>query len=260
MDNLFRDIQRLELIGEDYTGLEKFPLTVRLEDFVRYYLSRFLRNLKTVFSNFSHPEIADFHDRHRIKLTAVFKDPFFSLNGILVPIPHAMIMSYATTLEELLKLLEVVSFDTLNEDLVKFQTTFNTGDFSTNSTSMSFSTSQFEEGKKILGGLYGKMGLTHALAEDVLGTLSDTNTVLIQLETATLKYFPQVVVLNKTVGSLSELHSKIMIPVDQQELIKSALLSLAYRISLGAITLNHLQQLEHAFTKTLDVLLKKHKT
>lgn len=256
MGDLFRDLVRLNLVSQMWLGQERFSSTVRFKDFVLYYFTRFVRNLTHAFSDFSSSEIADFNHRHSAKIDLLTKHPSLDLKGIIIPIPRGMRYSYLETLKQLLSFLEGIHPATVKSDLTALLHVMGTDKLKDlridGYTKQTFDTTKHEIGK-----LFGKTGLTHSTAPQALGSKANIKAVNTQLLEVTGKYYPVLISLNTLLRDIEDRHNETEWTVQDKEILAGYLMIMAYRLSILAVVMDHVQSIEHGFVGSMDILLKK---
>lgn len=256
MVDLFRDAARLEILTECPLGLERLEVVSHLKDFYKYYFSRFLTNLTHVFKDFKHSEIEAFQLQKGRRIALLHKTPLVKFKDTIVPVPRGMIGSYRETLYSIEGLLADVSSDRLLKDLSAFTQAI--GNDSLNTTTLaSYTKDQFESAKSTLSGLFSKNGLSHKLAGSALQSVEEISQVTHDLSSLTKTYYPEVLALNGAIPHLEEAHHKEFSKGLILQESSALLMSLAWRLSIFAICLDHIQTIEHAFVQTLDILLKQ---
>lgn len=253
MGNLLRDINRMECILDFDMGLERFSISTRVKDFVKYYFTRFFTNISHAFKDFSRSELVDFDKRYQLQLDQTLKNPLIHLKDTIVPIPKGMINPYLETLETLVSVLGTISPGSLEDDLRSVETALEKNDPSL-LYSPKYSKKDFEKSKKIIGSLYTKNGLTHVTASSALVSLEETIRVRSLLSSLTIEYYPEVLTLLTTIKSLENIHSSVTIDPQDTEKYGTVLMEAAYRMSIFAIVMDCIQDMEHAFVKALTVL------
>jgi hypothetical protein len=255
MYNLFYDVSVLESLSSDKVGLEAIAIRSRIADFFSHLHRKFLVNLKHAFKDFAHSQIQQYNSKYERSIASFLKDPLLDYRETIVPIPKAMVMSYPETLRALETLLTHVKSDTLLSDLTQFKD-IDTSDKVSRIRIDTYSKSDFERDKQTIGKLYGKYGLTHHLASEVLKTPSDvveTNRSLIGI---TSKYYREIIDLN---GLMSDIEKNYQIdtldPSDKDRLV-SLLMTMAYRLSIFATIMDHIQDMENNFVLSMDILRK----
>jgi hypothetical protein len=256
MDDLNRDLSRLGLIHQMPVGLESFSSSVYFKDFVHYYFTRFVMNLTHAFKDFTMSEIVDFNHRHRDKLELLFKYPTLSLNGIIVPIPKGMVKPYDQTLNVLMQCFAQCHPETIVADMQAL-----VGALERNSVKglqlSKYSKEDFDSAKVMIGKLFGKTGLTHATADHVLLSKNSIKRVNDELVSVTKTHYSTLINLNNIVKTLESKHSKSQLSKNDRDSTAQYLMTLAYRLSIIATVMNHVQAMEHSFVESLDILLKK---
>lgn len=253
MDKGDRDLERLSLIVESAFGLEAFALTTRMADFTRYYFSRFLINIKDSFKDFSRTELETYLHRYARQIDLTLHDPLLNLDTMVVPIPKDMIHSYQETLDQFLQCLDhidAVDLVTQLEDIVQ---RFKVSEFTT-LPKPSYQKTAFDKDKSVISKLYRQQGLSVTPAKMAFTSLDNVNEVKVKLDALTRFYYPMILSLRKAIDALEHTHAEITIPSDQAKIVQTQLMSLAYRVSIFAVIMDHLQKMEHAFVKVLEQL------
>lgn len=254
MDDLFRHVARLNLIYELPIAQEKFSLNTHLKDFGRYYFGRFVTNLTHVFSDFSQSEIADFNQKHQSKIAHLTKYPALNLDKTIIPIPKGMVKSYNQTLSDLLKILDPVSPQTLKSDLESLLSAM--GNNTIRSLTVSpYSKKQFDDAKHAIGKLFGKTGLTHVTASYGLGSLNEIKDTNKHITTTVSRYYPDIVALNPLLKRIEDTHQNLTWSDADRILLTKHLMMTAYRLSIFAVVMDHVQDIEHGFVKSLGAIL-----
>jgi hypothetical protein len=252
MDNLYKDINRLTLITDWAIGQERFSLGTKIKDFTTYYFTRFVTNLTHVFADFSSSEIADYNNRHSAKLKVLSNRSVEPLKDLIVPIPHGMISSYSQTLNSLTQCLTDLHPEQLEVELNQCLI------LPTEETSSTvYTKSSFEQAKKQIGKLFAQTGLSHSTVDVVLGSVSTILTTNNHLVHLTQKYYPLAIALNTKLNHIEQDHAKQSWSNEEREIISQQLMTLAYRLSIFAVVVKHLQEIEHGFVKSLQLLLDK---
>ena len=254
MDDILRDIQRLEHITQSTMALERFSVMTRIGDFVRYYFSRFLKNAHHALKDFSQSEIEQFNQRYHKQVGLTLKDPLLSIKDVIVPIPKGMVGSYHATLISLTEILSKIHVETLKDDLANVLKAVESADASL-LHKPSLTQAQFNRSITMVGKLYSVNGLTHTTAEHALVSLAETQDVNLILQGLSKEYYPQAIEMANLVDSIDKVHGSVSIPPEQAGQFSAALMSVAYRVSLYAVVLEHAQDMEHTFTKALKTLL-----
>lgn len=254
MDDLYRDIRRLEMICDESTGLEAFSLAHRTKDLVGYFFTRFIDNIRHRNTLFLHSELAQFHMRYRSQISDILKSENRNLDDYIVPIPKGMIHSYWETLSTLSKLLTDIRADALEND---FHTLHLMLTDTTTVEPQRFTVQAFESCKAQIGKLYGTGGLAHTLASKVFpqqGDLANTDTTLLR---AVKDNYPRAILLNKGAQEFSEEHDKHASAHPDIPEMNQAIMAMAYRLTIFAVVVDHLQNMEHAFVKVLEIFRRK---
>lgn len=249
MDNLYRDLRRMEVVEASFMGMEKLNLSLRMHDFLQYYFLRFMSNVKFALKDFTHSEIASYVARHERILERILKDPLYSISGTIVPIPKGMIGSYRETLTTLLDILTTVHAETLEVDLGVLVS----GQFDSISHT-TVTKASFDLGKQKLGAMYSSVGLSHTLSEIALEDLPTIRDSKQKLLNVTAQYYPQTIRIHKLIDTFDKTHSTAVIESDKSQMVRDALMSLAYRVSLFSVVMDKIQELEHSFVKCLEIL------
>lgn len=254
MLNTLRDVGRLDILLEENLALEKFSLN-HFYDFFSYYYNRFLVNISSIFKDFTTSEISDFNFRHKQKLKEFFFNKKLDFSKILIPIPPGMIFSYLETLLELEGILTRSEISSLYHDLnqIHQQLTVRKIDSQFKTT---YSDIQFEDDKKILGSHYQKKGLTHKLAGHVFKSVEEIKDVNDRLEEIAL-FYPQLIDVYKLFPQIEQAFKSHSWSVEDKQALAPQLLEIAHRLAIIGVTMQQVQKMEHAFTKTLNILLKE---
>lgn len=256
MGDIFRDLVKLNLISQLWIAQERFSSAVKFKDFVFYYFSRFTKNLTHAFSDFSSSEIIDFNSRHREKIDLLTKHPSLQLEGVIVPVPRGMRYSYLMTLKQLLAALDEIHPATVKRDLTALLRVMGT-DKLKDLVVDDCSKETFETAKNEIGKLFSKTGLTHSTAPFALGSKTDIKSVNTQLLEVTGKYYPDLLSLNTILKAIEDRHNETTWTAKDKETMASYLMTMAYRLSILAAVMDHVQSIEHGFVGSLDILLKK---
>lgn len=255
MDSLYRDVGRLELILKDLKGLESFSLNIRLNDFISYFFKRFLVNFKSITKPFASSELEMFISRHSKKVNLVLSDPLISLKDILIPIPKGMINPYKETLSSLLEILVAINAEIISHDLEIIISNINNSDSVKTLHNPRASLKVYEDCKKTIGSLYSTKGLLNVPGNLAFLRFEDlVITKDILLQTVKFKY-PEVIKIHKLVSEIDNLHSEQMISEQTMNSVRDVVMDVAYRVSIFAVVMNHIQELEHAYVKSLNVLI-----
>ena len=256
MGDVLRDAMRLYLLHEMPIAQERMSVASHLKDFTYYYFSRFTLNLKTVFSTFTTSEIADFNRRHLHGLKLLTKGSLPNVGQVILPIPKGMLNPYQKTLEALVKVLNSTSAASIRQDLEQLRDAMKAKTLP-GSTLPSYSKTQFDQAKVQIGLLFGKTGLTHATAEHVLATTQEIDEVNTKLLELTQTYYPELLVIGQVIEEIEHLHSDGQWSERNKLILSGKLMSLAYRLSIIAVVMDHVQKVEHGFVQSLSILLKK---
>jgi hypothetical protein len=87
-----------------------------------------------------------------------------------------------------------------------------------------------------------------------LASLSETTKVNDILLSVTRDYYPQVISMAKLIDELETAHNKTYANVTQSGVLRVKLMETAYRVSIFAVVMDHIQAMEHAFVTTLTTL------
>lgn len=253
MGDPFREVQRLELFETAFDGLEAFSVSARMSDFIGYYFSRFISNVKHSFKDFTHSELEIINKRYERQITLTLTDPLLTIDDLRVSIPKGMLLSYSHTLDQLLICLSHIQADKLVRDVESLTNLIYVSE--PDHIPKPFYTKQdFERDKKNIGSLYNPTSLSYSLGKTALSSLAETKQVNDTLLTLTRDYYPQVIKLNKQIDALETVHQKTFGPIEQSTQLRNALMGMAYRVSILAVIMDHLQTMEHAFVTTLTLL------
>lgn len=257
MDNLYRDISRLELITQDILAEESFSVKTRFSDFVAYFFRKFLSNISSINKPFAQSELQLFLMRHKDKSELLIKDPLLSLKDLLLPIPKGMQKSYLETLTELKSVLEAVYFSEIKEDLSVIVDSLNKTGAIEAIPRIKISSSIYEKSKKRIGVLYSNRGLMNIPGNLAFLNLQDVNNTKTMLLNIIEQSYSEVIEIHKFVNTIDQLHSDNIIDNDKMSVVRDSILDLAYRVSIFAVVMNHVQEIEHSFVKCLSVFITK---
>jgi len=253
MGDPFREVYRLEQLELCFDGLESFSIDSRMKDFVGYYFSRFITNVKHRFQDFSQSELEQFNKRYERQISLTLKDPLLVIDDIRVAIPKGMLLSYYQTLEKLLMCLAHIQADRLTNDLKQLSLNVYTGSDEALPKSI-YTKKTFESDKKTIGSLYNPTSLSYSLGKAALVSLPETIEVNDILLSLTRDYYPQVISMAKLIDELETAHDKTYANVKQTSLMREKLMETAYRVSVFAVVMDHIQAMEHAFVTALTTL------
>lgn len=252
MRDLERDVTRLDYLLYVDMGLEAFSVSTRMADFFQYYANRFVSNIKHAFRDFSHPELVNYYSRFKRQVDLTLSDPLIRFNDLVVPIPRGMLASYKDTLDGLSNILERIhapelfgDFDTVAAELKGSSPSL---------PKSSYTKKMFEQDKSTIGGLYSKVGLTHSTSKKVLVSLTEVRVVKQTLIDLTTQYYAQTIAFSKRVDEFDKTFTGETLSVSDRAKAAEALAQLAYRLSIFAVVLDHIQGMEHAFVKVLETL------
>lgn len=254
MGDLGRDVARLNLILELSIGQENLQPLSQARDFATYYFTRFWSNLTSIFKDFSTSEITDYERKHHSQITHLLKYPSWNMTGVILPIPKGMVGSYRQTLLSLLEVLSIAKPKMLLGDLQNLQQAIQRKNLST-LTDTPCDKSDFEQAKGMISKLFGKTGLTHATAPYVLATQGDVREVLTGLTDLTEQYYPEILKLQKLIPAIEDVHKKATWSGKDKAILSAQLMTLAYRLSIFATVMEHVQDVEHRFVMSLDTLI-----
>ena len=253
MADPFREMYRLEQLELSFDGLEAFSVSSRVSDFVGYYFSRFITNIKHSFKDFSQSELEIFTKRYESQIALTLKDPLLVMEDMRIAIPKGMLLSYYATLEKLLMCLAHIQADHLTRDLDHLTLIVYTGSDSRPSNVV-YSKRQFEADKKTIGGMYNPTSLSYTLGKTSLVSLPETREVNDILLSITRDYYPQVIKMSKLIDALETVHQREYANKTQPDVLRAALMDMAYRVSMFAVVMDHIQTMEHAFVTALATL------
>lgn len=253
MDEIFRDIRRLETMVDSSLGLEKLSLPVQFGELIQYYLYRFLTNIHHSLRDFSRSEIEDYNHRYKYQLDRTLSDPLLSIDKLILPVPKGMIHPYGKTLSALLDILEEISVRSLLDDVtaVNIAILNNDGKYLPKTK---YPSKKFNEDKIKIGSLYSKNGLTHVTGQHAFSSTTEIKPVNLSLIDITKQFYPEVLKINTLVSSIDKEGSEQDISKIDKTKLTASLMDTAYRVSIFAVIMDHIQNMEHAFVKTLDVL------
>lgn len=255
MYNSVSDLHRLELITDSFIGLEKIELShsVRFKDFTTHYFNRFISNLTYSFKNFSKSDLNNYNSRHKRQLELVLSDPLLSLGELIVPIPKGMVNSYTYTIHQLKSTLDSVEPESLIKSLKALP-----GAVISNTLSgyndKDYNRHWFEIDKANIIALYSKHGLTHNTAQFALSDIDYIKVANTKLLKIVDDNYPIVIELENVLKLVEKIHSEVDLSVVDQTTLKDHLMSLGYRLSIFAIVMEHIQDIEHNFIQCLDIL------
>lgn len=256
MDDIFRDISRLNLIYEIPIAQESLSPITHIKDFVKYYFTRFVTNLSHVFNDFSISEIEEFNKRHLDKISLLVKHPSFNLEGVVVPIPKGMVNSYNKTLTSLMSLLETTHPTVIKQDFQLLLTAMDSRHLDNLKTSL-YSKDTFNKTKFSIGNLFGKTGLTHSVAKVVLVSKSEIKSVNDSLLTITKQYYSDIIALNEMIKTLENHYTSTSWTDAEKVILSKEFITMAYRLSILAVIMDHIQSIEHMFIESLKILFPK---
>lgn len=254
MDNLYRDISRLDHISESALALESFSILTRMGDFTRYYFKRFFGNIFDVFKNFSHSEIQDFHKRYQIQIQRTLNDPLLNVDDLLVAVPKGMQKSYRETLSDIAIVLESVKSQSILTDLEELTQTLYHGQVK-NLPKQDYTKASFDRDKTILSKLFSQVGLSQGLGKTYLESLSTVKDCDAYLVTITRDLYSKTLDIKSALENLERTHDTSNYQSTQDAVfVKDALLTMAYRLSTFAVCMDLLQRIEHSFVIMLGQL------
>ena len=250
MADVFRSIQRLENFDDAFEGLESFSIGMRMQDFVKHYFTRFLSNIKTVSKDFSRSEIDLFNSRWTKQIDLALKDPLANIDRLRVAIPTGMIGSYYDTVQALVLCLAHIHADRLHRDLTTM-TSILGGNGMSNTDFPTYSKRDFDIDKVTISKLYSSTGLSYSLGKSALVSLAETRGVNAMLLSLTSVYYPMVMALNRKIDELERTHRDSGVSSNTDASWRKSLMDLAYRVSIFAVVMDHIQSMEHSFTNAL---------
>ena len=255
MDKLARDLLRLERYTQDPLGLEFLAPIHHLGNFINYYFTRFVKNISHVFSDFSGSLILDFNQKYKTKLH-VLDTKTFSYRDKLVQIPGGMQLSYQETLDGLLKILQEIHVDSLYHELKDLTTVFTTGVYH-HPQIHACDGFEFERLKRRLQPLYSEKKIHVTTGAAAFPNASDFGKVNKDLLAVTQTYYKTTIQLPALLTDLETQHKHIALKLEDKDkvVLMHDLMSLAYRLSLFSVVIDHIQTMEFCFTKTLATLL-----
>lgn len=256
MDSLSRDVSRLDLILNLSVGQERLSPALHFKDFLHYYFTRFVSNVQHVFKDFKGSEIEDFNRRHASKIAFLNTAPAIQLNDLIVFIPKGMIQPYKQTTKALLDILAKVAPDQLAVDLQALLDHMASGTIK-DLTLQPYDKVQFDKAKIDIGKLFGKTGLLHSTGAHVLVSKADIVSVNTTLLDTTKTCYPTILSLNQMIKTVEGQYAKSQLSEQDKLVLSGHFMTLAYRLSIFATVMEHVQQIEHAFTKSLDIVLQK---
>lgn len=256
MHDLHRDIARLQIVDESFVGLEKFSTKTRLNDLVHYFLQKFLINFKTISNDFSYSELDNFLIRHREKTQKILRDPLVDFRELLLPIPKGMIHSYSTTITKLIKIIDDVSGQYILEDLENIWENLKPNP-SVPMFEPRFSLTKYNLSREEIGSLYSTKGLMVVPGDKAFSDTNDLNLTKVLLIKTTTPHYAQVIEIHHLVDQINRSHSDNEIPTEILDSVKGSILDLAYRISIFSTIMKHVQEMEHAFVKVLNILINQ---
>lgn len=256
MDSLSRDLSRLDLIVNMSIGQERMGPALHFKDFMHYYFTRFITNLTHVLKDFTTSEIEGFNRRHASKIEYLAKYPALPLDDLIVPIPKGMIQPYKQTTKTLQAVLAAVGSDTLVADMQTLLDHMVPGKIKEVNLPL-YTKSQFDTARNDIARLFGKTGLLHSTGGHVLVSKTDILSVNTNLIDITKVYYPNVLSLNQLVKTLEGHYGRTQWNDKDKTILSGQFMSLAYRLSIFATVMDRVQELEHGFTKSLQILLQK---
>lgn len=257
MADLLHDIGHVELLGDDQVAVESLSLGGRVTDVLDYYFTRFSRNLKDVFKNFSAAEITDVNERHKRAISQLlWKTDFNETVNTLIPIPKGMVGGYDGTLGELITILAHAGYDTIKLDVLNVEAAV-CRDTPLGAAINSYSRDQFLRAKKQLGSLFTTKGLTHDLVKNRFKNMADVNSTNTRL-LGIVKHYPDILTIHDSLKKIEKHHATENWSESDRKVITPLFLTLGYRLSIIAVTMEHIQALEHQFSQTLKLLVNHH--
>lgn len=253
MGDPFREVMRLEQFNLAFDGLESFSVSTRMKDFVSHYFSRFIINIKNSLSDFSQSELQTFLSRYSRQVDVTLSDPLLVIDDIRVNIPKGMLNSYYKTTQSLLLCLAHIHADRLVDDIRKLTMIVYTGANEALREPV-YTKVMFEADKKTIGSLYNPTGLSYSLGGVSLVSLSETKDVKDILASITRDYYPQVIQMSKDIDTLEMTHERQFSSQKQTNELRESLMETAYRVSIFAVVMDHIQNMEHAFVLALTTL------
>ena len=253
MYELYRDLQRLELIMESSVGCENITASVRISDFIKGFFFRIHHNFKTFDSHFSYSEIEHYNAKHSGALKVIFSDPMIDLTDTLFPIPKGMHGTYPDTLIGLVNILTSIDAEQLYKDLIALESRLNQG-VTTYDNLIKYSKERFNHDIKAIGFMFGTKGMTHTLTKQSIVDLATTKAVNNTLMTISKIFYPMVVSIPDILVKLENTHKTLNLDTDHKRDLSQVLMSLAYRLTVFGIVMGHVQALEHNFVQCLDII------
>lgn len=255
MLDLLRDANRLTLFSQDVLALERFTVTAHLHDFFVYYYQRFITNVTHVFKDFTTSELSDFNKRHSQKLKQFFEANYLDLTKILITIPQGMVGSYLETLLELEGILHRAELSSLAHDLNQLHQELLSKKIDPH-FKITYTDQQFNDDRIILGNLYHKKGLTHKLSNQVFQSLKEVKQVNERLESITF-FYPQLLEIYKLFPQIEENFKDHEWSLEEKQSLAPQFLEMAQRLSIIGVVMQQIQKMEHAFVKTLILMMKE---
>lgn len=262
MGDPFRETYRLEQFDLGFDGLESHSVSAKIQDFVEYYFSRFITNIKHSFKDFSQSELLITNKRYQRQIDLTLNDPLLRIQDLRVSIPKGMLLSYYQTLEKLILCLTNIKADRLILDLNKLSDSLQHD--ANHVDDLAFYTkTMFESDKKIIGSLYSTIGLSYTLGKNALVSLTETQQVNNMLLSVTRDYYPKVIEMSSVIDALERNDRLGSSSTPPSQLVRHSLMGMAYRVSMFAVVMDHIQNMEHAFVTALNTLKEqsnKHRT
>ncbi len=241
-----QDMFRLEIIGESFTTSTLSEIPDKINSFTQYWFGRFFSNITHVLLDFSKSEIQDFENRNRVQLNRILTDPLFTFGDNLYPIPPGMMNSYEITIDKLILILKEIGVDKINDDLIKV--------LNIKHHLFPYSRTEFDRHSSEIGSLFSKIAILNTSARtslvDKKSIISSKNKLLELTTTNFLRIFK----IEKSIKNIEKNFDIDKISEENKKEIKERLLSISYRLSIFAIVVEHLQDIEHNFVECLKQL------
>lgn len=256
MDKTDLSLQRLECILQHFEGQESLGTDTKFADFLKHYFTRFISGLKYSVSDFSESEIEKFDKVYGRKTNQSIGDPLLDIDKEFVPIPKGMLYGYLKTIDALKKILISISADKLLDDTKNVLESLKTHDLS-HLTGIHYSKRQFDHDRTSIGELFSKIGLIQSIPKRVL-----IDKVSIKLSTEMLlditkTYYHTAIDLPPLFTKIEKYHGDANLETEEKTIVSDKLMSLAYRLSIFGVVMDHIQDIEHNFVKCLEIIKSK---
>lgn len=255
MPSFDRHIDRLEFIIDDPLAVEDLSVTKRVADFFSYYIGSFVKAFHDASKDFASSELSEFNRRYRLTMREVYEHrDRIDLHHTIVPTPRTMSGTYDKTLTSLLEVISHIRAETLLQEL-EAMTRFLKDPTTRYPDVLNYEKRDFDRDKSHIGSLFGKTGAGAKVGSDAFSdgfkSIREVNDTLLSVVD---KEYTRVVSINNELKEIEKSHDDSTLTGGNRGRLPSTLLSLAWRLSIYAICLEHIQVIEHNFTETLKKL------